>query len=57
VLRSRIEEEIEEVSELASGAVVTGYYSNGEIAPPAGGSDLLALLHNQTMTITAIGER
>jgi hypothetical protein len=57
VLRSRIEEEIEEVSELASGAVVTGYYSNGEIAPPAGGADLLALLHNQTMTITAIGER
>lgn len=57
VLRSRIEEEIEEVSQLTPGAVITGYYSNGEIAPPSGGRDRIALLHNQTMTITAIGER
>ena len=58
VLRSRVEEEIEEVTQLATGAVVTGYYSNGEISPPP--PDLTghaALLHNQTMTITAIGER
>jgi hypothetical protein len=57
VLRSRIEEEIEEVSQLTPGAVVTGYYSNGEIAPPSGTGNRVALLHNQTMTITAIGER
>ncbi len=57
VLRSRIEEELEEVTQLGAGAVVSGYYSNGEIAPPDGGSSRVALLHNQTMTITAIGER
>lgn len=57
VLRSRIEEEIEEVTQLAPDAVVTGYYSNGEIAPPSGEVGQLALLHNQTMTVTAIGER
>lgn len=57
VLRSRVEEEIEEVSRLSPGVVVTGYYSNGEIAPPAGSTDGIARLHNQTMTITAIGER
>jgi hypothetical protein len=57
VLRSRIEEEIEEVTQLSPHAVVTGYYSNGEIAPPSGESGQRALLHNQTMTITAIGER
>jgi small ligand-binding sensory domain FIST len=57
VLRSRVEEEIEEVSQLTPGAIVTGYYSNGEIAPPAGVTNRIAMLHNQTMTITAIGER
>ena len=57
VLRSRVEEEVEEVSQLAQGAVVSGYYSNGEIAPPTGRLDHASLLHNQTMTITAIGER
>lgn len=57
VLRSRVEEEIEEVMQSATGAIVTGYYSNGEIAPPAGRADRSALLHNQTMTVTAIGER
>lgn len=55
VLRSRIEEEVEEVSMSSGTAVVSGYYSNGEIAPGAEGG--LALLHNQTMTVTAIGER
>ena len=57
VLRSRIAEEIDEVSQFAPGAVVTGYYSNGEIAPPAGQPGMMSLLHNQTMTVTAIGER
>ncbi|MCC7055752.1 MAG: FIST C-terminal domain-containing protein [Gemmatimonadaceae bacterium] len=57
VLRSRVEEEVEEVSQLAPGAVITGYYSNGEISPPSGAAGQRALLHNQTMTITAIGER
>lgn len=57
VLRSRIEEEVEEVSQSTPGVIVTGYYSNGEIAPPFGATDGIALLHNQTMTITAIGER
>lgn len=57
VLRSRVEEEIEEVTQLTPGAVITGYYSNGEIAPPSDAPGTLALLHNQTMTITAIGER
>ncbi len=57
VLRSRTEEEIEEVTQLAPGVVVTGYYGNGEIGPPSTGPDMHALLHNQTMTITTIGER
>ena len=57
VLRSRVGEEMDEVAQQAPGVVVTGYYSNGEIAPPTGVTDRVALLHNQTMTITAIGER
>ncbi|MFN8579727.1 MAG: FIST C-terminal domain-containing protein [Gemmatimonadaceae bacterium] len=57
VLRSRIEEEVDEVVQVAGGAVVAGYYSNGEIAPPNGQQRANALLHNQTMTVTAIGER
>lgn len=56
VLRSRIGEEIDEVGLVAEGAVVTGFYSNGEIAPPDA-TDSGALFHNQTMTVTAIGER
>jgi hypothetical protein len=57
VLRSRIEEEVDEVAQVAGGAVVSGYYGNGEIAPPLGTGQTAALLHNQTMTVTAIGER
>ncbi|MFN8574275.1 MAG: FIST C-terminal domain-containing protein [Gemmatimonadaceae bacterium] len=57
LLRSRIEEEVDEVLQLSGSAVVTGYYSNGEIAPPHGAPNGAALLHNQTMTVTAIGER
>lgn len=54
VLKSRIEEELEEVTRQAGDAVVSGYYSNGEIAPSHHGG--IARLHNQTMTVTAIGE-
>lgn len=57
VLRSRCEEEIDEVAQFLPDSVVTGFYSNGEIAPPSCGTSSTALLHNQTMTITAFGER
>jgi hypothetical protein len=58
VMRSRVEEELDEVV-LASGhAPVIGFYSNGEIAPPTDGRTFAqAVLHNQTMTVTTIGER
>lgn len=56
VLRSRIEEEIDEVALVAEGAVVSGFYSNGEIAPPDADQSR-AQFHNQTMTVTALGER
>lgn len=57
LLRSRIEEELYEVSQRAGNAAMAGYYSNGELAPPNGVREGAPLLHNQTMTITAIGER
>ena len=57
VLRSRAEEELYEVGQTAAGAPYAGYYSNGEIAPPNGTRFGAPLLHNQTMTVTAIGER
>ena len=50
-----IEEEVEAVSEvLGDGAVLAGFYSYGEISPHATGH---CDLHNQTMTITVLGER
>jgi hypothetical protein len=55
VLGQRTEEETEAVQErLGSGAILTGFYSYGELAP----ADSLGAcqLHNQTMTITAISE-
>jgi hypothetical protein len=55
VLKQRVEEEIEAVRDtLGPTAVLTGFYSNGEIAPssPGARSDL----HNQTMTVTTIAE-
>lgn len=54
VLKSRVEEELEEVGTESGDAIISGYYSNGEISPSIGGG--VALLHNQTMTVTAIGE-
>lgn len=55
VLKQRTEEEVEGVAEmLGEQAVLTGFYSYGEIAPsaPNAGCDL----HNQTMTITTFSE-
>jgi hypothetical protein len=55
ILRQRVEEEIEVVRDILGGrAVMTGFYSYGEIAPfsRAGRCEL----HNQTMTVTTISE-
>ena len=55
VLQQRVEEEVESAQEVLGGqAVLTGFYSYGEIAPfaPWAGCEL----HNQTMTITALCE-
>lgn len=55
VLKQRIEEEVEAVSEvLGDGAVLTGFYSYGEISPFTPGAR--CELHNQTMTITTLTE-
>ena len=55
VMGDRIDEEVEAVAAVLGGAgVLTGFYSNGEIAAPAPGAP--SLLHNQTMTITLLGE-
>ena len=54
VLGERTEEEIEATLEaLAPGSELVGFYSYGEIAPHAEG---FCELHNQTMTITTVGE-
>jgi hypothetical protein len=56
VLGDRTEEEIEAVGDTLrgdGGLHVTGFYSYGEISPYASGH---CDLHNQTMTITVIGE-
>jgi len=55
VLDQRVEEEVEEVIEvIGKDAVISGFYSYGEIAPFHGES--ACQLHNQTMTITLISE-
>ncbi len=55
VLKQRVEEEVEGVREiLGEQAVLTGFYSYGEIAPFSHGER--SELHNQTMTITTIAE-
>ncbi|MCZ7530506.1 MAG: FIST C-terminal domain-containing protein [Acidimicrobiia bacterium] len=54
VLGERTEEELEATLEmLPDGVTLAGFYSYGEIAPHAAGT---CDLHNQTMTITTIGE-
>ncbi|MDP9082924.1 MAG: FIST C-terminal domain-containing protein [Pseudomonadota bacterium] len=55
VLKQRVEEEVEGVrSILGDQAVLTGFYSYGEIAPFVLGER--TELHNQTMTITTLAE-
>ncbi|MBM3299977.1 MAG: FIST C-terminal domain-containing protein [Deltaproteobacteria bacterium] len=55
VLKQRVEEEVEGVREiLGEHAVLTGFYSYGEIAPFMTGAK--CELHNQTMTITTFSE-
>lgn len=56
VLKQRVEEEVEEVRNiLGEEAVLTGFYSYGEICPH--GAVMQCELHNQTMTITTFSER
>jgi hypothetical protein len=58
VMRSRAEEELDEVMRSAGSSTVVGFYSNGEIAPPHdGAAHTDAVLHNQTMTVTTLAER
>jgi hypothetical protein len=56
IMGTRTEEEIEAVRDVfGEGAVLAGFYSNGEICPfePV----VACRLHNQTMTVAAFGER
>ncbi len=56
VLKQRIEEEVEGVLDvLGAGAIMTGFYSYGEISPFTPGAK--CELHNQTMTITTLAEQ
>ena len=55
LLKQRIEEEVEGVRDaLGNGAVLSGFYSYGEISPFVPGAK--CELHNQTMTITTFSE-
>ncbi|GAB2779954.1 FIST N-terminal domain-containing protein [Rhabdobacter roseus] len=54
VLKQMVEEEVESVSEVLKGPVLTGFYSYGELAPF--GRNAVCELHNQTMTITTFSE-
>lgn len=55
VMGDRVDEEVEAVGDVfGHGATLTGFYSYGEISPFAPG--VSCKLHNQTMTITLIGE-
>ena len=56
VMGDRVDEEVEAVAEVfGSKATLTGFYSYGEISPFTPGS--ACHLHNQTMTITWLGEK
>lgn len=55
VMGARVDEEVEAVADVfGQRALVTGFYSNGEISPGLDG--LECSLHNQTMTITHLCE-
>ena len=54
VMGERVEEEVEAVADaLNNQGVLVGFYSYGELSPLANGK---CALHNQTMTLTTIGE-
>lgn len=56
VLKEHIEDEVQAVrSALGPSTTISGFYSYGELCPPAG-KDKQCLLHNQTMTITTFRE-
>jgi hypothetical protein len=55
ILGPRIEEEVEGVAAMLGGnPIITGFFSNGEIARDA--KEVKCELHNQTMTITTFSE-
>ena len=55
VMGERVDEEVEAVGDVfGKGAMLTGFYSYGEISPFAPG--VSCKLHNQTMTITFLSE-
>lgn len=55
VMGTRVDEEVEAVGDVfGKNAVLTGFYSYGEISPFTPGTS--CKLHNQTMTITYLGE-
>lgn len=55
VLDQRTEDEIEEVmNAIGEQAIISGFYSYGEMAPSKNGSS--CQLHNQTMTLTLLSE-
>ncbi|MBI5331644.1 MAG: FIST C-terminal domain-containing protein [Betaproteobacteria bacterium] len=56
VMGDRVDEEVEAVGAVfGQNCVLTGFYSNGEISPFLETTE--CKLHNQTMTITYLGER
>ncbi|MFM2261697.1 MAG: hypothetical protein RI959_373 [Pseudomonadota bacterium] len=55
VMGDRVDEELDAVADvLGRQAVLTGFYSNGEISPS--GPNGQCSLHNQTMTVTTLSE-
>lgn len=55
VMGGRVDEEVEAVGDVfGQGAVLAGFYSNGEISPFTRNAE--CKLHNQTMTITYLAE-
>lgn len=55
VMGDRVDDEVEAVSNVLGGHIpLTGFYSYGEISPFA--PEVSCKLHNQTMTITCLGE-
>ena len=55
VMGARVDEEVEAVGEVfGQGSTLTGFYSHGEISPMLPSTE--CRLHNQTMTVTFVGE-